>query len=238
MSKVFVYNLVCESDDPTASEITVSAPFFEQHLQWLSQRREQVIELSSMVGISTKMDLYAITFDDKLRDNLAHALPLLEKYQIPMTMFPVAGFIGKENYFPESELSALAQHPLITIGSQGTTRRHFTKLSKQDAISELTESKDYLERITRKTVDLFAYPYGDCDEYAESLVAQCGYRAAWSVWHGSNSNYSKSRIPVGRDDNLIQFIAKASPTIYPVKVVQTPSSSPEYYKSNSATTGV
>ncbi len=62
-------------------------------------------------------NLLAITFDDGFRDNLTVALPLLEKYNLPATVFVTADFIGKENYLSTEELQTLASHPLITIGS-------------------------------------------------------------------------------------------------------------------------
>ena len=51
---------------------------------------------------------------------------------------------------------------------------------------------------------------GECDAALERLSAECGYRAAWSVWKGTNGPYSRWRVPVGRRDNLARFIAKAS----------------------------
>jgi hypothetical protein len=67
-----------------------------------------------------------------------------------------------------------------------------------------------LEDIVRKTVDLLAWPFGECDGALERLSAQCGYRASWSVWKGINDSHSRWRVPLGRQDNLLRFIAKSS----------------------------
>jgi hypothetical protein len=42
------------------------------------------------------------------------------------------------------------------------------------------------------------------------LSAECGYRAAWSVWQGTNGMHSRWRVPLGRQDTMPRFIAKAS----------------------------
>ena len=55
-----------------------------------------------------------------------------------------------------------------------------------------------------------AWPYGECDPELERLSADCGYRAAWSVWKGTNGPHSRWRVPLGRRDNLLRFIAKSS----------------------------
>ncbi len=42
-------------------------------------------------------------------------------------------------------------------------------------------------------------------------------QAAWSVWNGLNTPFSRWRVPLGRNDNLLRFIAKVSPFYFPVK---------------------
>src|SRR6185369_738170 len=92
----------------------------------------------------------------------------------------------------------------------GLWHRHLNQMSLNDARVELKESRRLLEDLTSQTVDLLAWPFGECNEDLEELSAECGYRAAWSVWKGSNSQHSRGRVPLGRNDNLARFIAKAS----------------------------
>jgi peptidoglycan/xylan/chitin deacetylase (PgdA/CDA1 family) len=217
MNKVLVYHTIDSPTVPMPSDIDVSAGNFEQHLRWLANRRDQVTDLYSLLTHSDESGFFSITFDDGFQDNLTVALPLLEKYELPMTLFATAEFIGKESYLSAAELRELADHPLITIGSHGFTHSHFSRMTVDEAEHELTASKKFLENITGNEVDLFAYPYGDCSAATEKIVESCGYKAAWSVWNGTNSRFSKWRIPLGRYDNLVRFIVKASPVYFPVK---------------------
>ena len=134
----------------------------------------------------------AITFDDGYCDNLTIALPLLEKYHLPMTLFVVAGFVDVKGYLSESELREMSRHPLVTIGSHGLWHQHFTELSLRDARFELIESAAGCNMIDRP-VDLLAWPYGDCDAELEALSGECGYRASWSVWKGSDRAFTMAR---------------------------------------------
>jgi peptidoglycan/xylan/chitin deacetylase (PgdA/CDA1 family) len=152
----------------------------------------------------------AITFDDGYRDNLTVALPLLEKFNLPMTLFVAAGFVGREGYLSESELREISRHPLVTIGAHGLWHRHFNRLSRDDARFELVESRRLLTAMTHKPIDLLAWPYGECNDQLEQLSAECGYRASWSVWKGTNSRPSRWRVPLGRRDNLMRFVIKSS----------------------------
>ncbi|MDH3494215.1 MAG: polysaccharide deacetylase family protein, partial [Acidobacteriota bacterium] len=199
------------------SDIDVSARIFEQHLKWLSRRREQVVDLYSLLARSAETGFYSITFDDGFRDNLTVALPLIEKYALPMTVFAVAGFIGKKGYLSKTELRTLADHPLVTVGSHGMTHKHLSRMARDDVRNEMSDSKSFLEEVTGKRIDLLAYPFGDCDGFTEEAAEECGYTAAWSVWNGTNSRYSMWRIPLGRHDNLVRFRAKASAAYFPVK---------------------
>lgn len=187
-------------------DIDISRERFEQQLRWLSRWR-RVVSLEETLA---KRRGVAITFDDGFRDNLTVALPLLEKYNLPMTLFVTAGFVGTGDYLSAQELHEISRHPLVTIGAHGLFHRHFNRLSSDNARFELVESRRLLERITGAKVDLLAWPFGECDERLAQLSACCGYRAAWSVWKGSNGLHSRWRVPLGRQDNLARFVAKTS----------------------------
>lgn len=217
MHAIVVYHSISSPLKPMPANADVSPARFESHLQWLAKRRDRVATLEKLLNLPESDRHYAITFDDGYKDNLTTALPLLEKYELPMTLFIAAGFIGRDKYLTVDEVKKIAAHPLVTIGSHGYSHRHFPQLSSKEARFELTESKRLLEEIIEKPVDLLAWSYGDCSAELERLSAGCGYRAAWSVWNGWNTPHSRWRVPLGRNDNLPRFIAKVSPLYFPVK---------------------
>lgn len=217
MHKAVVYHTISKPDVPLPAHIDVSPERFELHLKWLARRRNSVVPLRDQLAASPRKSLISITFDDGFQDNLTVALPLLEKYNLPAAIFVTAGFIGKDGYLTSESLKSLAAHPLITIGSHALWHRHLTQLTESDARHELAASKQILEDTISQTVDLLAYPYGDCNPAIERLSEECGYAAAWSVWNGNNTPYSLWRVPLGRNDNLLRFIAKVSPAYFPVK---------------------
>lgn len=189
-------------------DIDISPERFEQQLHWLA-RTKRVVRLEETLK-QTRRAAIAITFDDGYRDNLTTALPLLEKFNLPMTLFVVAGFVDSDGYLSGEDLQEISSHQLITIGAHGLWHRHFNRLSHDEARFELTESKRLLEETIKRPVDLMAWPYGECNAQLEQLAGECGYRAAWSVWKGTNARYSRWRVPLGRNDHLLRFIAKSS----------------------------
>lgn len=209
MHSVLVYHSISSPIEPLEADADVSPERFERQLQWLTRWR-RVVPLAETLRSSARRSLVAITFDDGYRDNLTVALPLLEKFQLPMTLFVAAGFLGREGYLSKAELREIAAHPLVTIGAHGLWHRHFNRLTAADASFELVESRRLLGEITGKNVDLLAWPYGECNEKLERLSEECGYRASWSVWKGTNSTHSRWRVPLGRRDNLARFVIKSS----------------------------
>jgi len=218
MNSILVYHTISEPVEALPGDIDISEEKFFRQLQWLSRWR-QVVRLEETLRSASKR-LTAITFDDGYRDNLTVALPLLEKFALPMTLFVTAGFVGRPGYLAPDELREMSKHPLITIGAHGLWHRHFTQLGVAEARYELIESRRLLESIIGSNVDLMAWPYGECNAALEELSRQCGYRAAWSVWKGSNGQHSLWRVPLGRRDNMLRFIAKVSGAYFPTKVLE------------------
>ena len=208
MNSVLVYHSISTPAEAMPGDIDISPERFEQQLAWLA-KSNRVLPLDATLARSSKRQV-AITFDDGYRDNLITALPLLEKYNLPMTLFMVAGFVDSDGYLSADELREISRHPLITIGAHGLWHRHFNRISSDEARFELVESRRLLEETIEKKVDLMAWPYGECTSELEELAGQSGYRAAWSVWKGNNGPFSQWRVPLGRNDHMLRFIAKCS----------------------------
>ena len=91
-----------------------------------------------------------ITFDDGLKDVYRVAYPELKKRNIPFTVFIVADFLDQEGYLSSKELQVLADDPLVTIGSHGTTHKILHGMDEAEQRIELLDSKHILEEKNRK----------------------------------------------------------------------------------------
>ena len=102
------------SSSPGAlDEVYVSPENFAEHLDEL-RKRTNPIRMSKLVQHLKDGSLpdksIAVTFDDGYTDNLYTAKPLLEKYEIPVTVFICTGYMGREFWWDELER--------LVIGSQ------------------------------------------------------------------------------------------------------------------------
>ncbi len=87
---------------------------FDAHLAML-RRTCTPMALSAMVAAAEAGTLperaVALTFDDGYADNVRHALPLLERHEVPATVFTVSGMVGEPTEFWWDELERLVLCP-------------------------------------------------------------------------------------------------------------------------------
>lgn len=100
---VLLYHRVVSDDTPSDalhpySGLTVQETLFDQHMAYLKERYE-CISLPHFVerlrGGTLHRDCVAVTFDDGYRDNYTRALPILERYQVPATVFVTTGLVDR-----------------------------------------------------------------------------------------------------------------------------------------------
>jgi peptidoglycan/xylan/chitin deacetylase (PgdA/CDA1 family) len=77
---------------------------FERHLQAI-RRYGQPMRLLGLARATARRRLpsrgVVVTFDDGYADTLSIAKPLLERYEIPATVFVIAGYLGREFWWDE-----------------------------------------------------------------------------------------------------------------------------------------
>ncbi|MHC1779103.1 MAG: polysaccharide deacetylase family protein [Bacteroidales bacterium] len=103
---------------------------------------------------------YLLTFDDVHESVYKYAFPLLTANSIPFTIFVNLSLLDKSGYIKTCQLVEMAQSDLCTVGSHGTLHVFFRNLTRKECVNQLNGSKLALERLIKKPVDFFAFPYG------------------------------------------------------------------------------
>jgi len=144
------------------------------------------------------MPAVAVTFDDGFAATFEHAVPVLERYRIPATMFVVSGRVGGYNDwmtqrgFPHRALMDERQILLmrdagITVGSHTRNHPRLTGMPSKSLTDEISGSRVDLERMLAQQVRHFAYPFGLYDDAAREMVRLAGYSTACSTRAGFNT---------------------------------------------------
>lgn len=86
--------------------LCVRPEFFAEQLDHL-RRYCHPISLRELMSGRIPRRSVVLTFDDGYQDNFVFAKPLLERYQIPATVFVTSGYVGKDQEFWWDELERL-----------------------------------------------------------------------------------------------------------------------------------
>ena len=123
-------------------------------------------------------NLISISFDcawgDEYTDEL---LSVMDEYGVKSTFFTVEFWTKK---YPEriKKISELGHE----IGTHSKTHPHMSKMSKEQIRSELLSSKQAIEDITGKKVELFRAPFGEYDNEVISVASELSlYTVQWDV---------------------------------------------------------
>lgn len=119
-----------------------------------------------MLRVTTSWD------DGDTRDMRLAAL--LEKYGLTGTFYITRDYRGAR--LSESEIRALAAHH--EVGAHTLTHPDLRSLSVEDKEREIRGSKEWIEGVVGKSVDLFCYPSGHFDTDDERIVRDAGFKGA------------------------------------------------------------
>lgn len=96
-NRILIYHGICEKEPHKFNSLFVTRKRFERHLRFY-KKYFNVLSLDDFCAGKADPSRFnlCISFDDGFANNFHHALPLLEKYQLPATFFVTA--IRKEGY--------------------------------------------------------------------------------------------------------------------------------------------
>jgi peptidoglycan/xylan/chitin deacetylase (PgdA/CDA1 family) len=102
--------------------------------------------------------LVSLTFDDAT-PSIYKAIPELDKRGLKSTQFVVAGALNTAGSWDEKQVLSV-QSRGHEIASHSMTHPDFTTVDKNSMETEFARTRQELERITKRPVYDFAYPYG------------------------------------------------------------------------------
>lgn len=133
--------------------------------------------------------LISLTFDDGLRCQFEHAVPILQRYDFPATFFLVANEDATHECWNHandwwkidwraSDITMLKQliHDGHEIGSHSVS--HHPDTMRRQPEFEVRESKRLIEGWTGKNVSSFCYPFYWSHAFLANAVTNAGYEQA------------------------------------------------------------
>ena len=189
--------LVYHRFGPTvADSMTVRTAVFEAHLRYLKAQGYRVVPLQEVVdALRTGSPVLpakavVITVDDGHRSVYTQMLPLVQRYQIPVTLFIYPSAISNAGYaMTWEQLGALRHSGWFSIQSHTywhpnfkQEKRRLSPAAYRDLVQmQLLRSKQKLEQMLGIQADLLAWPFGIYDDELQQQARDSGYVAAFSI---------------------------------------------------------
>lgn len=134
-----------------------------------------------------------ITFDDGYADNYSAALPVLEKFNAPATVFVITGDVGGKNVvwkeagedLPSDILDweslAELQARGWEIGSHAHEHIHLARYGEAEQERAIQRSIREIEKNLGTTPVSFAYPYGSYNDATKRVLTRAGIKYAVTI---------------------------------------------------------
>lgn len=170
--------LTYHSLDDSGSVISVTPQLFRRQMAALNASGRKVVPLEL---ITATPNAAAITFDDGYANFFEHALPVLDDFNFPSTVFVVSRLCGQQSAWagsgpgrPLMDWSQLRQlwNHRASVGAHTATHADLRNLAPEAVAAELDESRCEIEQRTGRKVRSFAYPYGAADAQVRRLAAE------------------------------------------------------------------
>ena len=117
-----------------------------------------------------------LTFDDGGEDIYTNAYPILQKENIPFTMFIITDLVGEDGRANWEQLKEMQDSGLALIASHSTNHTEFDKLTVEETLQNVNESyKNIEENLGEQKVKIFTYPYGLYSEEQLEPLKEAGY---------------------------------------------------------------
>jgi len=210
---------------------TVSIDNFIEQVRYIKNSDKfEVLNLDDYINnlIDPKVhNPISFSFDDAYVSLTKYVLPIIQEFNIPISVFIPTAWTGKHNAwdldkgYPEikilnwNELKELSKEKLITIGSHGVNHISHGNLSEEDELNELISSKKQIFENLGIKVKYYSFPFGqkkDISKFSKKNLIKSGYAAALSTnWSRKNTNkdiFVLNRIEILGADDISTFINK------------------------------
>lgn len=229
----FVYHRFGDNRYPSTN---ISTSEFRGQLAYLKQNNFTVWTMGKAVEAIMNGEIIpsrtvVLTIDDGYRSFYENALPLLEEFGYPATLYINTANVGDADYINWDEIKD-ADDRGIEIGNHSHEHGHFlnyenAEVRKAQFFTDLNMAQTIFFDNLGYSPDLYSYPYGEYDEVMKEVLGMAGFISASAqfsgILHDKGDLLEIPRFPMGGSFATLKgFIQKSQ--MKPIMVI---SKSPE-----------
>jgi peptidoglycan/xylan/chitin deacetylase (PgdA/CDA1 family) len=163
-----------------------------------------------------------VTFDDGTADFADEAMPIMQRYEIPVTLYVATAFLEEQKPFPGNArplswaaLADVCATGLVNVGSHTHQHRLLDRLTEREAGEELDRSIDVIgARLGTQPQD-FAYPKAVAPSATAARAVRARFRSAALAGtrvnpYGATDPQRLARSPIQVSDGMRWFHKKVA----------------------------
>jgi peptidoglycan/xylan/chitin deacetylase (PgdA/CDA1 family) len=212
------------------SPLAVTPEAFAQQAEWLARSRRVLPVADALPRLDASGRLprgeAALTFDDGFAALHEHVLPVLTRHRLPATVFLVAETLtpaGRPVDWVDTPgtapLSTLTRDQVLEMQDAGVdfqshswAHHDLTRLSWDECVRDLRESREFLSDLLGRAVTLLCYPRGLHDADVRNAAEVAGYTHAFALPVGPEQpgDYAVPRVGIWRGNGPAAVRVKAA----------------------------
>lgn len=224
---VLMYHRICdltprEQRSELMRDLTVSPAHFEQQVKYLVDNGftfllAREVEEAARQHRSLPEKAVVLTMDDGYKDNFDCAFPILQKYNVPATIFLVTDTVNTDTHLSWENV-LIMQKQQVGYGSHTVHHYDLPGLTPTEVEYELRESKRVLESRLVEKITAVAYPSGQYNRMVAEKAREVGYLAGWKKGGGpvqpGMDRYLLPRVRVNGGTTMKDFKRKVFSGLY------------------------
>jgi peptidoglycan/xylan/chitin deacetylase (PgdA/CDA1 family) len=208
----------------TSVDVDLPASLFEEQIGFLAEKC-RVVTLDEglrlvAVPAPTSDPVVAVTFDDGTSDFAEVALPVLERYRVPVTIYLATRFIEDGDEFPDdgkplswAALRDASSTGLVEVGSHTHQHALLDRLEGREIDEELDRSIGLIGERLGAAAAHFAYPKAlpgssTADQAVRARFRSAALAGTRANGFGTTDPYRLARSPIQVSDGMRWFARK------------------------------
>ena len=196
-SKVIFYHDIHSSARYT--DMSTSVDLFQEHVKIIRDAGYDIVS-----KITKKHNQIEISFDDGFL-GIYKNIDVITNLKIPINLFIISSKIGKKNYLNQKQLIELSKIQQVQVCSHTHQHKILPNISDNEVFFECQQSKNILENIIQKDVNLLCFPEGIFNQKIVEIAKKAGYKILYSSIPGF---YFNDFLVGVKKRSLVQFANK------------------------------
>lgn len=191
------------------SDMNITPEILEKQIRYLINKNYTFLKVSDLLNFTQPIKHVVLTFDDGFEGNYTHLFKILKKYKVSATIYLTPN-IQTIQPLTSAQIQEMQGSGLVEFGAHTMTHINLTMVDKDIAESEITQSKQAVEKLTGVPCLTFAYPYGRYNNNHVTFVKNAGFTTAVTtkkriVAFEKSNPYLLPRLSISGRINMVQF---------------------------------